>query len=326
MEEGRFGKTKVGVLTVIQEEFDAAKSALGATNRYQQSRYWYRNDPNEFVVAKMADRGNVAASEATKHIFEYWRPDILLLVGIAGGLSVEDAGLGDVVIVDYVHYGDFRKIAQGRDVLRFAAYDQPSVSLRQDTLESLAEEGEWLNAIRADRPEPHEDDPEGEGDGTPRAAVGGLVAGEKILGDPDHPEQQRVFVTFEHAIALDMESFGVARAVHDERRHADYNPRLAIIRGISDIVVRREPRAAHNVNVISSLVTAVLSARHRSVQKPGVGKRDDGPAGTVAAQPLGRLSEAEINTDQRTRWKKYAAATAAALAAAVVEELANAQS
>jgi nucleoside phosphorylase len=295
MEAGRFGKATVGVLTVIQEELEAAKAALGAMTRYDQSRYWYRDDPHQFVLAKMPDRGNVAASEATRHIFEYWRPDVIVLVGIAGGLSAEDAGLGDVVIPDYIHYGDFRKISAGRDVLRFAAYDQPTVTLRQDTLESLAEEGHWRDAISEYRPERQEGDPEPGEDATPRFAVGGLVAGEKILGDPDHPEQERVFVTFEHALALDMESFGVARAVHDERRYADYNPRLSIIRGISDIVVRSD-------------IAAPPRGGDDHIENTGV-------------QPLGRLSEAEINHAQRRRWKKYAAASAAALAALVVDEL-----
>src|SRR4051794_23994911 len=113
MRSGRHGKTTVGVLTVIQEEFDAAKAALGAEVRYRRTRYWHGGVGHErFVLAKMADRTNVAAFEATRDMIEHWRPDVLVVVGIAGGLASGDAGLGDVVIPDFVHYGEFRKLTE----------------------------------------------------------------------------------------------------------------------------------------------------------------------------------------------------------------------
>jgi len=286
MQSGRHGKTTVGILAVIREEFEAVKLALSADVRHPRSRYFHAADGHgRFVLGMMADRGNVAAGEATRDLFEYWRPDIVMLVGIAGALSSGDAGLGDVVIPDYVHYGDFRKITEAGDALRFAAYDQPTVSLRTDTVEGLRYEAGWTDRIAEPRPQRRDGDPGGDVAGVPQVEVGGLVAGEKVLGDPDHPEQERVFVSFDNAIAVDMESFGVARAVHHQRVAADYNPRLTIVRGVSDIVERR------------------------------LGGEDE------PEPPKGGMTPVEFNSEQRTRWKRYAAATAAAFAAAVVEEL-----
>jgi nucleoside phosphorylase len=283
MQHGRYGKTTVGILTVIREEFEAVKLALAADTRYPRSRYVHPADGcQRFVLGMMADRGNVAAGEATRDLFEYWRPDIVMLVGIAGALSSGDAGLGDVVIPDYVHYGDFRKITEAGDALRFAAYDQPTVSLRTDTVEGLIYQAGWTETIAEPRPPRKEAGPSGATGNAPKVEVGGLVAGEKILGDPDHPEQERVFVSFDNAIAVDMESFGVARAVHHQRVAADYNPRLTIVRGVSDIVERR-------------------------VGKP--------------AEFLRAMTPVLVNSEQRSTWKRYAAASAAAFAAAVVDEL-----
>ncbi len=120
--EGRSGKTKIGVLTVIDEEFDAVKEALSAVNRVPGTLYFTGEDAGNFVVTKMADRGNVVANEATRDLFEHWgRPDIVMLVGVAGALATGPAQLGDIVIPDYVHYGDFRKITEGADDLRFTS-------------------------------------------------------------------------------------------------------------------------------------------------------------------------------------------------------------
>ena len=154
MDTGRYGKTTVGVLTVIQEEFDAVKAALAATRQRPRTRYWHGEAGHaRFVLAKMADRTNVAAAEATRDMIEHWRPDVVMLVGIAGALSSGDAGLGDVVVPDFLHYGEFRKLTEAGDDLRFAAYDHPSVTLRADIVEGVRERGAWTGNVRADRPE-----------------------------------------------------------------------------------------------------------------------------------------------------------------------------
>lgn len=243
--------------------------------------YWHApNGPDEFVLALIGARGNVAAEGAARDLLEAWCPDVVMLLGIAGGLSTGDAVLGDVVVPDYVHYGEFRKIKPDSDCLRFLAYDQPTYSLRMDTCHGLSEEPEWLTGIAESRPVAlSQSEPAPQGD--PKVHMGALVAGEKILSDPDHPEQDRVFVTFDNAIAVDMESYGVAYAVHRRRDDSSYNPRLTIIRGVSDIVTRRGADAA---------------------SASGFAPLDD-------------------NDQQRAHYKRYATATAAAFAAAVVQEL-----
>jgi nucleoside phosphorylase len=290
MSRGRSGKTKVGLLTVIQEEFDAVKAALGANVWHRRTPYWHGDDgPADFVLARMADRTNVAAFEATRDLFEWWQPEVVLLVGIAGAMEGGDAGLGDVVIPDYIHYGDFRKLTASRDALRYAAYDQPTVSLRTSIVDGVRQEGRWIEGIEASRPAPEgHQDQHGSDPAALKVEVGGIVAGEKVLGDPDHPEQERVFASFESALAVDMESWGVARAVHHERADVGYNPRLCVVRGISDVVKRRQ----------------------------------HGDATSNAESPP-RPPFVDINNEQRRRWKAYAAATAAAFAATVVRELAD---
>lgn len=294
---GRRGKTQVGVLTVIEEEFDRTQLALKAEQRVPNTNYWHgATGAERFVLTRMADRGNVAAGQATTKLIELWQPDVVLLVGIAGGVyKGKGPGLGDLVVPDYIHYADFRKITEGGDHLRYAAYDQPTVSLRESHVEGLIQEDRWIDRLSEPRPSSAGLRRDGilrrrsaESSTRPRAHVGALVATEKILGDPDHPEQTRLFVTFDDALAVDMESFGVARAVHGARFDPTYNPRLSIVRGISDLVRPRSPRA-----------------RIRA------GKRGIGRSGATI----------EINNDERRLWKGYAAASAASFAAELVDEI-----
>jgi nucleoside phosphorylase len=282
---GRLGKTAIGVLTIIDEELSAARQALEAEHRFPKSGDYHAADgTNRFVLCRAADRSNMPAAEAVGKLIERWRPDIILVSGIAGGIPSNDPWLGDVVVPDYLHYGEFRKLTraggEGQDSARYFAYDHPSVSLREDIVLGLANEQGWRDQLsaRIDRPEEAEDPA-----GTPRVWAGTLVAGEKVLGDPQHYEQRRAISFFPEAGAIDMESVGVARAVHAHRCWPDYNPRFLVVRGISDLVV------AADVDL------------------------DENDPGRAAAE--------QDNNEQRKKWKEYAAASAAALTAAIVEEL-----
>lgn len=294
---GRKGKTVVGVITVIDEEFKAAQTALGATQRFGTTQYFHEpSGPDRFVLVKQGDRGNVPAEKTASALIEHWQPEIVLLVGIAGALVGGGASLGDVVVADYIHYGDFRKLTEGQDALRFAAYDQPTVSLREVHLEPLKIVGGWSARLTAPRPVPKRGFIDwararpAPAPGKSKIEIGAIVAGEKVVGDPDHPEQARLFVTFDNAAGVDMESFGFARAVHDARFDPGYNPRMSVIRGISDMVERKLP-----------------------APDPKTALRRAMPA---------RLTGVGTNNEQRKVWKRYAAAAAAAFAAEVVDECA----
>ena len=181
-----------------------------------------------------------------------------------------------MVVPNYLHYAEFRKLTEQRDAARYFAYDHPTVSLRQDHASGVIQQGAWFDSIDVDRPDEEMGD-----SANPRVHVGSLVAGEKLMSDPRHPEQQRLSIAFDDAIAVDMESVGVARAIHDYRRDPDYNPRFLVVRGISD------------------LLTPV----------------DNSGGDETTARVV------ETNNEERALWKPYAAATAAAFAAALVEDI-----
>lgn len=237
VEGGRWGMARVGVLAVIEEELDAVRAALGGQDELGTLGYYSPDDGRQVVIRRCADRSNTPATHATRDLIEDFRPEVLLLTGIGGGIGGRDAVQpGDVVVADFLHYADFRKLAGERDLLRYAPYDQPSVSFRNGHMEPTARAGAWSQRIAVAPPDAHE----------PRVIFGPVVAGEKVLGSPGHEAHQYVVEEWDNAVAVDMESWGFARAVHEARDSVDYNPRLAVIRGVSDIVATTPEQVADN--------------------------------------------------------------------------------
>jgi len=181
---GRKGAVAVGVLTIIDEELAAMKSAVGATTR--AGIYWRTPAGGlDCVVRQSPDRGNPQALSACRTLIEDWQPEVFMLVGIGGGIAGRGPFLGDVVVPNYLHYADFRKLLVGSDNARYAAYDPPTVSLREEVVEPVRHDGTWYDSL----PAPPQDN--GSGRQHPRVfSSGPLVAGEKIMGNPKHYEQR----------------------------------------------------------------------------------------------------------------------------------------
>jgi nucleoside phosphorylase len=69
-----------------------------------------------------------------------------------------------------------------------------------------------------------------------RIHIGQIVSTEKVMGGLNNPVQVELLRPFDKALAVDMESIGMARGVCARRTSFWYNPLYAVIRGISDHV------------------------------------------------------------------------------------------
>lgn len=296
--KGRRGHARVAVLTVISEEFEAVQAELnayeevGVTGVFAPVKGEIQADGTHyfpFVLAQCAARSNVPATHKTRELLEHFRPEVVLLVGIAGGIrrlpreGVDPEGPlpGDVVIAEYVHYSEFTKNVASGHFLRYFPLDHPSSSLLSAHASAVvrARPGspEWFADLKVPRP----------GAGDPRHFVGEIVATEAIAGDPGSERQYEILSRFDNALAVDMESMGVAKALHQFRDEVHYNPKWMCIRGISDSVTAR-PRT---------------SSRSRS------------------GQVTSTVEQEGENDDQRAKWKAYAAAIASRYAKLILERL-----
>ncbi|HVQ59580.1 MAG TPA: hypothetical protein VMS60_11805 [Solirubrobacterales bacterium] len=290
---GRYGTARVGILTIVDAEFDAVRAALGGVEQVLEigdSSYYSPaagGDGDPDIVLAQADRSNVPAMGAGRDLLEDFRPEVVLVCGIAGGIAGRDGiDVGHVVIADYLHYVEFRKLSAGADLPRHYAYDQPSAGVVARHCRPHCRDLDLDAVTLSEAPER-----DGDQDWPPAIHYGPIISSEKLLGDPSHPAQKDAAARFDNALAVDMESVGVARAVHEERNDVTYNPRLTVIRGISDIV---HPELSPEI------------PEGGDPQLEGEG---------------GEYLEEQNNQNQRTHWRPYAAAAAAAVACGVGERL-----
>jgi len=233
---GRKGHAVAAIVTILDEEFDAVRAAIGVESELTGTRYFARKQLTptswDVILGQPTDRSNIPCSNFVGEIIEDFRPQVLLLVGIAGALCDGENGreglkLGDVVIADSVSYVEFLKVTQTGTFLRHFPIDQPSVHLRGAVSQQIARSFALRDVLAVAAPDSAV---------TPKIHIGQIVSGEKVMSGIDSPVQAELLKPFDKALAVDMESIGMARMVCERRTSFWYNPRYAVVRGISDLV------------------------------------------------------------------------------------------
>ena len=228
---GRLGNAQVAILTILREEHGAVVAAGSISNPIPNTQYTYRRrlgpDLYDVIAARCMDRGNVPISNLVTTVVERFRPEFIVLSGIAGGIAGRDGvQLGDVVVADHVDWYEMRKLAGGESKIRKQAVDHPSAFLRDAIIGTVERDGTWAGRVTRKRP----------GGGTLKMIEGNIIAGDKVLGDQRNKYQREVLEEFDKALAVDMESYGLGRAVYECRGTRRYNLGYMIVRGISDLV------------------------------------------------------------------------------------------
>ncbi|MGA5505829.1 nucleosidase [Streptomyces umbrinus] len=171
------------------------------------------------VAVARIGAGNLSAAVITERARQWLRPQALLFVGVAGGLKPE-AQLGDVVVSTKVHY-----LHPGKETRDgFNARPVPgAVSHRLEQAAGIAlSTGTWRKWV------PDEVQATWHGTG-PRVHFEPIVAGEVVLNSPVTPLRDQIAFHYGDALAIEMESAGVARAAA-----LSEDLRILTLRGISD--------------------------------------------------------------------------------------------
>jgi nucleoside phosphorylase len=231
---GRLGTATIALLTITTEEFETVRNVFDLGEELVGSAYavHHLNRMNDYnlVLRRAPGQTNVISTHLASAVLEDFRPSYLFIIGTAGGHSDrEGIKLGDVVVADYIDYSAYWKLKEGSYEERKNACDHPSLHLLENFAEGLRRNPDhWIRQLRMKRPD----------DSVPKVHVGGVVAGELLLGDAENAEQQRILKNYKKALAFEMESFGIARTVYRFRSSVHYTPQFLIVRGISDLVDR----------------------------------------------------------------------------------------
>ena len=177
--------------------------------------------------------GNAGGAAEVAGAVETFSPQLVLFVGVAGGLKPDDQSHGDVVVASMVYNVHSAKLAPrpdgGTDVQSRPLGVQASHRLTQlvKAVGRTAWAADPLHGGQLEETSPVQ----------PAVHVRPIVAGEVVLADPGSDLRKLIAQYFNDAVAIDMESFGVYETAHR------YELPVLAVRGLSDLIGDKNPVA-----------------------------------------------------------------------------------
>jgi nucleoside phosphorylase len=232
-------RVDIAILTALPEEYEAMYERLEDPRPFAGSAAL----PNQYswvtgtvtsptqgayrVLLALAGAGIEAALLAARTTTDGFRPDSVLLVGVAGAVD-DRLHLGDVVVSERVfgyEYGEVHHGFHPRPDLSFPT-DQ-SVASAARTLATRHQA--WHLTITTPAP--------GKSRRRPQVVVGAVASGNKVVDNLGDAAFAPVLELWPGLVAVEMEALGMVRAI-DDARERGFIGHFAMIRGISDRPVR----------------------------------------------------------------------------------------
>lgn len=206
----------VVVLTALDLEYAAVRAhltGLGADTDGNGTRYETGESRGCRLALALTGPGNLAAATLATRAVTRFRPTALVFVGVAGGLA-HDVALGDVVVATRVH--DYQSGKVGSGGFRARPRSWPLAHAIEQCARDVARDGGWALLLAGTR--------------VPAVHFKPIVSGDIVLDTRDGPVAAIIRTHYDDAVAIDMESAGVAEAAH----HNDFH-RVVTVRAISDL-------------------------------------------------------------------------------------------
>lgn len=181
---------------------------------YERGQFDSSKDVWDVAVLEIGAGNSTAAIEAERAI-ALFHPDVILFVGVAGGIKEKDVALGDVVASTKVYCYESGKADQ-------TFKPRPEIGLSAYSLEQRARaearRGDWLKRLSVCEP-------------IPRVFLAPIAAGEKVIASTKSEVFQFLRSNYGDAVAVEMEGFGFLEAAR-----ANQQVSAMVIRGISDLI------------------------------------------------------------------------------------------
>lgn len=229
---------KILIITALSLEFNEVKQFLKQNNEeihpigiiYNKGTYAYNNNICEVLIVETGP-GNIRAADETSRSIEFFKPNYVFFVGIAGG--IKDVSIGDVVASTKVIGFETGK-ADTEFKPRFESI--PASYILEQTARHVHRENTWVRKIKNDL------------SNTPNSFVQPIAAGEKVVSSNKSDVFNYLKKYCSEAVAIDMEGIGFLVASRPHNVHS------IEVRGISDLIENKaesdatgsQPKAAKN--------------------------------------------------------------------------------
>jgi nucleoside phosphorylase len=213
---------KAVVLTALPIEYKAARKHLSEVSEtvhpsgtvYESGRFSGDKSTEWRVGVAEIGPGNPGAAAEAERAIAFFSPEVVLFVGVAGG--IKDVQIGDVVVGTKVYGYESGKAAhefRSRPAIFSSSYDL------EQRARAEAKREDWLQRIKKSSPP------------TFRVFVAPIAAGEKVISSRRSAVLSFIEKNYGDALAVEMEGFGFLEAAH-----ANQQVRALVVRGISDLI------------------------------------------------------------------------------------------
>jgi nucleoside phosphorylase len=249
------------IVTALVEERDAVLSKLPVPQAQPPSeddvRHYYTatvdakwSDSTTCVysvaLVSLANMGRLQAAATAQDAIRRWRPRIVMLVGIAGGLESSGVGLGDILIADLIVDYELQKLTEGRHRIGWLqrVLSLFGIGRHQRIVEHRAQirwnahpvdqrllefamnfpPDKWHPLVGISRPQA----------GEPGWHKGTVATGDKVIAVNDVLESYKK-QSWSKLIGVEMEAGGVALVAHQ----SPARPGFFMVRCVSDLLANK---------------------------------------------------------------------------------------
>ncbi len=250
------GPVDFAIITALRVERDAMRDRLDSYEVIEEpdDPYTYyvgsigipnSSDAYRVVVVMLLDPGNVEAGIGATHVIQRWKPQHVLMVGIAGGIAKAGVQRGDVVVARNVYYYEpGKRVADGEQRRPDQYFSDLLLWGRAQSYEAA----DWKDEVQVAPPTRKQGF-------LPKAHFGPIASGEQVIADEASLDALRR--ESPKLLAVAMEGAGVARAV------AVAASRFLELRGISDLANKKKDDRWHGyaANAVSAFMTGFLRSK-----------------------------------------------------------------